>query len=284
MGLVLGGSRSGKKDEDEVEEEEEEKEEEEVKEETRERGDKGKGCKSNNKSKSKSGKLHWKSVRDAAKKAHGMVGGDLLKVAKEAHLCVLDRDFGAFNGFNGNGFGNEFNGFRSQHSDSVSSALSEEKRKEEDSDNDNDNGLVAALGSLTLQPQPLAPSQAQTQTQAEEIMNSVSAADLLTAIKAVAPMALKDVATSEIPSVYWSDIGGMAPVKQCLKEVVEWPLQYPQLFQRLGVSPPQGVLLYGPPGCSKTLMAKALATESGMNFLAVREYLRVIFRRLELWL
>ncbi len=73
-----------------------------------------------------------------------------------------------------------------------------------------------------------------------------------------------------IPQVRWTDIGGMAPVKQCLREVVEWPLQYPKLFQRLGVSPPQGVLLYGPPGCSKTLMAKALATESGMNFLAVK--------------
>jgi AAA family ATPase len=51
-------------------------------------------------------------------------------------------------------------------------------------------------------------------------------------------------------------------------QVVEWPLQQPQLFASLGISPPKGVLLYGPPGCSKTLMAKALATESSMNFLA----------------
>jgi AAA family ATPase len=50
--------------------------------------------------------------------------------------------------------------------------------------------------------------------------------------------------------------------------VVEWPLQRPELFASLGISPPKGVLLYGPPGCSKTLMAKALATESSMNFLA----------------
>lgn len=53
-----------------------------------------------------------------------------------------------------------------------------------------------------------------------------------------------------------------------LVQVVEWPLQHPELFRRMHIAPPRGVLLYGPPGCSKTLMAKALATESGMNFLA----------------
>jgi SpoVK/Ycf46/Vps4 family AAA+-type ATPase len=51
-------------------------------------------------------------------------------------------------------------------------------------------------------------------------------------------------------------------------KVVEWPLKYPELFLGMNLPPPRGVLLYGPPGCSKTLMAKALATESGMNFLA----------------
>lgn len=50
--------------------------------------------------------------------------------------------------------------------------------------------------------------------------------------------------------------------------MVEWPLLHPELFASLGIAPPKGVLLYGPPGCSKTLMAKALATESSMNFLA----------------
>lgn len=53
-------------------------------------------------------------------------------------------------------------------------------------------------------------------------------------------------------------------------QVVEWPLKYPELFASFNLPPPRGVLLYGPPGCSKTLMAKALATESGMNFLAGR--------------
>lgn len=74
----------------------------------------------------------------------------------------------------------------------------------------------------------------------------------------------------ETPSTKWSDIGGQEDVKQKLRECVEWPLRYRSTFERLGVRPPRGVLLYGPPGCSKTLTAKALATESGINFLAVK--------------
>ncbi|KAG2187667.1 hypothetical protein INT44_005357 [Umbelopsis vinacea] len=74
----------------------------------------------------------------------------------------------------------------------------------------------------------------------------------------------------EVPKVYWSDIGGQADVKSKLKESVEWPLKHPEAFARMGIRPPKGVLLYGPPGCSKTLMAKALATEAGLNFIAVK--------------
>ncbi|KAJ1950598.1 AAA+-type ATPase [Linderina pennispora] len=76
--------------------------------------------------------------------------------------------------------------------------------------------------------------------------------------------------TLEIPNVKWSDIGGQEETKQLLKESVEWPLKHPEAFQRMGIRPPKGVLLYGPPGCSKTLTAKALATEAGLNFIAVR--------------
>ncbi|KAJ9107805.1 hypothetical protein QFC19_002710 [Naganishia cerealis] len=93
--------------------------------------------------------------------------------------------------------------------------------------------------------------------------------DLHLALPAIRPSAMREVFI-ETPKVRWSDIGGQTDVKQKLKECVEWPLTHPETFTRLGVAPPRGVLLYGPPGCSKTLTAKALATESGINFMAVK--------------
>lgn len=68
----------------------------------------------------------------------------------------------------------------------------------------------------------------------------------------------------------WSDIGGQSNLKLILKQSVEWPLKHPESFQRLGIDPPRGVLMFGPPGCSKTMIAKALATESGLNFLSIK--------------
>lgn len=97
----------------------------------------------------------------------------------------------------------------------------------------------------------------------------ISQEDLELALASVKPSALREV-TVEVPSVRWEDIGGNELIKQKLKEMVEWPLNNPEAFQRMGIKPPQGVLLYGPPGCSKTLMAKAIATESHMNFIAVK--------------
>ncbi len=93
--------------------------------------------------------------------------------------------------------------------------------------------------------------------------------DLESGLSHVQPSAMREVFI-ETPQVRWSDIGGQQYVKQKLKECIEWPLLHPEAFERLGVRPPKGVLLYGPPGCSKTLTAKALATESGINFIAVK--------------
>lgn len=68
----------------------------------------------------------------------------------------------------------------------------------------------------------------------------------------------------------WSDIGGQEELKLKLKQAVEWPLSHPEAFERLGIKPPRGVLMFGPPGCSKTMIAKALATESKLNFLSIK--------------
>ena len=98
---------------------------------------------------------------------------------------------------------------------------------------------------------------------------TVTVDDIKTALLKVGPSALKAV-TVDIPKVYWKDIGGQASVKQKLKEAIEWPLKHPDVFKRMGIRPPKGLLMYGPPGCSKTLMAKALATESGLNFISIK--------------
>ncbi|CAO3612007.1 unnamed protein product [Cunninghamella blakesleeana] len=97
----------------------------------------------------------------------------------------------------------------------------------------------------------------------------VNIQDMKNAMGEIRPSAMREILL-EVPKVYWNDIGGQDDIKQRLKESVEWPLQHPEAFDRLGIRPPKGILLYGPPGCSKTLMAKALATEAGSNFIAVK--------------
>ncbi len=75
---------------------------------------------------------------------------------------------------------------------------------------------------------------------------------------------------SSLLQVSWDDIGGQHDLKHKLKQAIEWPLKHPEAFKRLGITPPKGLLMYGPPGCSKTMIAKALAKESGINFIAIK--------------
>lgn len=98
---------------------------------------------------------------------------------------------------------------------------------------------------------------------------NLTIADLSDALPSVRPSAMRSVFL-DTPPVRYSDIGGQAAAIQKLREAVEWPLLHPEAFERLGVRPPKGLLLYGPPGCSKTVLARACATESGVNFVAVK--------------
>ncbi len=93
--------------------------------------------------------------------------------------------------------------------------------------------------------------------------------DFMGALHDVEPSATREVFV-EVPNVRWEDVGGLASTKQRLLEAVEWPLRYRPVFAQAGVRPPKGILLVGPPGCGKTLLAKAIATESRVNFIAVK--------------
>ncbi|MFH1473830.1 MAG: CDC48 family AAA ATPase [Candidatus Aenigmatarchaeota archaeon] len=111
------------------------------------------------------------------------------------------------------------------------------------------------------------------------------------ALRMVQPSAMREVMI-EIPKVKWEEVGGLDDVKQALKEAVQLPLENPQCFKTLGIKPPRGVLLYGPPGCGKTYVVKALANEAGVNFVSVKgpellskwvgeseQHVRDVFRR-----
>ncbi len=98
---------------------------------------------------------------------------------------------------------------------------------------------------------------------------AVTFADFDAALEGVRPSAVEQ-STLEIADVTMADVGGMEEVKRQLTEMIVWPLTYPETFARLGIEPGRGVLLYGPPGCGKTHLVKALANEAQANFFAVR--------------
>ncbi len=97
----------------------------------------------------------------------------------------------------------------------------------------------------------------------------ITKADFEEALKEVMPSGIREVFV-EIPNVSWDQIGGLEELKQKLIEAVDWPLSHPKIFERMGIKPPRGILLYGPPGCGKTLLARAVAHESKANFISIK--------------
>jgi transitional endoplasmic reticulum ATPase len=97
----------------------------------------------------------------------------------------------------------------------------------------------------------------------------VTSADFQGALREIEPSAMREVLI-EVPNVRWEDVGGLEEVKRQLKEVIETPLEDPESFTRMGIRPPRGVLLFGAPGTGKTLIAKAIATESEANFISIK--------------
>ncbi|MBS3056157.1 MAG: CDC48 family AAA ATPase [Candidatus Aenigmarchaeota archaeon] len=96
----------------------------------------------------------------------------------------------------------------------------------------------------------------------------VTEEDFSNAMRMVEPSAMREVLI-EKPKIKWTDIGGLDDIKQSVKEAVEWPLKKPEMFEKLGIKPPKGILLYGPPGTGKTLIARAVANETDANFILI---------------
>ena len=104
----------------------------------------------------------------------------------------------------------------------------------------------------------------------ETLMNlEVTMDNFMEALKDIEPSAIREVFV-EVPDVKWEDVGGLGNIKNELKEAIEWPLKYADVFKKVDTKPPKGILLYGPPGVGKTLLAKAVANESGVNFISVK--------------
>ncbi|KAG0492254.1 hypothetical protein HPP92_005334 [Vanilla planifolia] len=102
-----------------------------------------------------------------------------------------------------------------------------------------------------------------------KVLFEVTVEDFEKSMMKVRPSAMREVML-ELPKVRWEDIGGQKEIKKQLIEAIQWPQICPEAFKRIGILPPKGLLMIGPPGCSKTLMARAVASEAKLNFLAVK--------------
>mgnify|MGYP002761164497 CR=1 FL=1 len=98
---------------------------------------------------------------------------------------------------------------------------------------------------------------------------SVTETDFKDAIRGIEPSALREVFV-EVPDVTWGDVGGLTETKERLRETIQWPLDYPDVFEEMDIQSAKGVLMYGPPGTGKTMLAKAVANESESNFISVK--------------
>lgn len=181
-------------------------------------------------------------VEAVAARTHGYVGADLAALCREAAMRAIGRELA--------GLGLSLGDAWDRRVGKVPGDLT--GKKEGDSKEESDS-VVDSTVAVSAAASP----------------SLVTREDLLAALADVRPSAMREVFL-EMPRVSWDDIAGQHDLKRKLVEVVQLPLSAAPAFARLGVAAPKGVLLYGPPGCSKTLTAKALASESGLNFLAVK--------------
>ena len=174
-----------------------------------------------------------------AKDAHGFVGADVAALVREAAMEALRRHVRKCR----DGGGDD---------DATASATEAMAAMRVDGGGDAESSTAGVDRSLEV-----------------DLNLRVTLADFVSARRKVRPSALREVAV-EVPKVSWSDVGGLEAVKARLREATEWAETRPDAMARLGATPPRGTLLYGPPGCSKTMLAKAVASEGGRNFLTIK--------------
>ncbi|KAL8213719.1 hypothetical protein R6Q57_003168 [Mikania cordata] len=182
-------------------------------------------------------------IHHLAMTTHGFVGADLASLCNEAAFVCLRRCIGK------------------SHDESSSTDSSNMKSFSDDMDLNSGNKLeILSNSALDL---------GCVESDHIGVNWSVSFEDFVKARIKVRPSAMREVIL-EVPKVSWKDVGGQHEVKMQLMEAVEWPQKHQDAFRRIGTRPPTGVLLFGPPGCSKTLLARAVASEAKLNFLAVK--------------
>ncbi|XP_062111914.1 calmodulin-interacting protein 111 [Humulus lupulus] len=207
-------------------------------------------------------------VQNLAIATHGFVGADLATLCNEAALVCLRRYA------NLGRTCNNVHGTSIQHDDSDNVVESDSFKDPRDISRDYSDSGSKFISNLAVSSQ-CPPSSADDNIHdvgdgiKEACMLKVAFEDFEKAKMKVRPSAMREVIL-ELPKVQWEDVGGQGEVKSQLMEAVEWPQKHKDAFKRIGIHPPSGILMFGPPGCSKTLMARAVASEAGLNFLAVK--------------
>ncbi|KAK6125202.1 hypothetical protein DH2020_041068 [Rehmannia glutinosa] len=218
--------------------------------------------------------LSDKDIQNLAMATHGFVGADLASLCNEAAMVRI-RQYAKSNISHGD---LDFE-FASAAFDSVhqTSRLSQDWYPGGDLDTPQSLGdslkgnLEAAFScsSETQNSSDFMDGIVVNRTCAPKEISRVTSDDFEKARVKVRPSAMREIIL-EIPKVGWEDVGGQTEVKVQLMEAVQWPQKHKDAFERIGTRPPTGILLFGPPGCSKTLLARAVASEAGLNFLAVK--------------
>jgi ribosome biogenesis ATPase len=194
-----------------------------------------------------SGDFNFKAI---ARKTPGFVGADLVSLTKEAAVIAVNRIFSSILE------ASDTNG-TIQKQETIKEELEDVTMKMKIDDTSDKKQVADEIRSVaTFSPQQLEPL-------------SIRMEDFLAAIPKVQPSSKRE-GFATIPDVTWADIGALVAVREELVLSILHPIQFPERFEALGLKMPAGVLLYGPPGCGKTLLAKAIANESGANFISIK--------------